>query len=236
MRKGGVAWRVGQRWQHGCGLGDESATTALNEPRGACEDLSKQRPPTPWCHIARDTPSCLLWRPPRQTDHHNLHPPPLASPLLLPLRRSLRQLLRVPAEAVAAHRQDRGLAAGAVRDGHAQRAQQVRGQPAGVRRGARGRGAAGGAAGGVEGIPNLPGHHCWVQLNLRHAPVSPLSSVRLLMRTSPAGRPGLWYIAEQLHGGQISGKMDHLVCFLPGRRQYHVLLLRDGPRAGAALR
>lgn len=56
------------------------------------------------------------------------------------------------------------------------------------------------------------------------------------MRTSPAGRPGLWYIAEQLHGGQISGKMDHLVCFLPGRRQYHVLLLRDGPRAGAALR
>lgn len=39
---------------------------------------------------------------------------------------------------------------------------------------------------------------------------------RLLKRTAPAGRPGLWYVAEQLPSGQLSGKMDHLVCFLPG--------------------
>ena len=40
---------------------------------------------------------------------------------------------------------------------------------------------------------------------------------RLLRRTAPVGRPGLWYIGEQeLAGGEASGKMDHLVCFLPG--------------------
>jgi hypothetical protein len=38
---------------------------------------------------------------------------------------------------------------------------------------------------------------------------------RLLKQTTAAGRKGLWYIAEEA-GGALSGKMDHLVCFLPG--------------------
>ncbi|KAL4423330.1 hypothetical protein ABPG77_006125 [Micractinium sp. CCAP 211/92] len=53
---------------------------------------------------------------------------------------------------------------------------------------------------------------------LRERYVQAMRSVRsrLLRRTAPAGRPGLWYAAEQLPSGQLSGKMDHLVCFLPG--------------------
>ncbi|KAL4430639.1 hypothetical protein ABPG75_005895 [Micractinium tetrahymenae] len=53
---------------------------------------------------------------------------------------------------------------------------------------------------------------------LRERYVQAMRSVRsrLLKRTAPAGRPGLWYVAEQLPSGQLSSKMDHLVCFLPG--------------------
>lgn len=55
----------------------------------------------------------------------------------------------------------------------------------------------------------LPAHGCLAACLRAHG-------CRLLMRTAPAGRPGLWYVAEQDGSGRLSGKMDHLVCFLPG--------------------
>ncbi|KAI3425805.1 hypothetical protein D9Q98_007780 [Chlorella vulgaris] len=52
---------------------------------------------------------------------------------------------------------------------------------------------------------------------LRQRYIRAMQSVRarLLKQTTAAGRKGLWYIAEEA-GGALSGKMDHLVCFLPG--------------------
>lgn len=44
----------------------------------------------------------------------------------------------------------------------------------------------------------------------------PAAPHRLLQRTAPSGRPGLWYVAEEGRRGKLSPKMDHLVCFLPG--------------------
>ena len=58
----------------------------------------------------------------------------------------------------------------------------------------------------------VPSAHLFIRLPDCHSSVR-----RLLRRTAPVGRPGLWYVGEQeLAGGEASGKMDHLVCFLPG--------------------
>ena len=197
-------------------------------------------------------------------------------PLLLPVplsathRRPVRLLLRVPAQAVAAHGQAPGLAARALRAGHAQRARQASrelrwvapcvGRPCTVQgmRSARGRGGPqwGGCPRRCPGCcPALGGPACCrmrsalqaLQAACAHSPApgpdaclarrprpapratsascggAPTPSARpppcprrLLRRTAPPGRPGLWYLAEEGRRGRLSTKMDHLVCFLPG--------------------
>lgn len=74
---------------------------------------------------------------------------------------------------------------------------------------------------------------------LRNRYIQAMQSVRsrLLKRTAAAGRPGLWYLAEQAKGGGLSGKMDHLVCFLPGLLalgDYHGLSTQQGGLPGGS--